>query len=52
MASKEEYLQAAKTQPKDRTTAQQALVDDAKRSGMTDVNNAAVQAENNQRYNW
>ncbi len=46
----EDYKAAAKTLPKDRTSAQQALVDDAKRNGMTEVNNLAHAAAETQRW--
>lgn len=52
MASKEDYLKAAKTRPSDRTPQQEALVKDAERSGMTDITNAAHAAEKDERYNW
>ena len=46
----EDYRAAAKTLPKDRTSAQQALVEDAKRNGMTEVNNLAHAAAETQRW--
>lgn len=50
MAGTEEYKQAARTLPKDRTSAQQRLVDDAKKNGMTVINNIAHDAEKEQRF--
>ena len=50
MAGTEEYRQAAKTLPKDRTSAQQALVSDAHSSGMTDIKNLDHEAQQTQRF--
>ncbi len=50
MAGTEDYKQAARTLPKDRSSAQQALVDDAKRNGMTDIKNLDHEAQQTQRF--
>ena len=46
----EDYKQAARTLPKDRTPAQQALVSDAHSKGMTDIKNLDHEAQQTQRF--
>lgn len=50
MAGTEEYRQAARTLPKHRTSAQQALVSDAQRNGMTEIKNLDHEAQQTQRF--
>jgi len=49
LTTKQQYLDAAKKLPKNRTTADQALVDEGIRVGMQDVKNADLEARKHQK---
>lgn len=49
MATTQEYRDAARKLPKDRTPREQQLVDRGKRAGMQDVRNADFNAHERQR---
>jgi hypothetical protein len=49
MTTKQQYLDAARKLPKNRTTAEQALVDEAIKVGMQEVKNADLEARKHQK---